>query len=286
MSARATALIAPTKAPRVGMARATEVGEVVTARRSFPASRPRKGAPPLPVRPSYTFTMKPTKILVVDDEPKIRRIITSYLAEEGFDIAEASDGETALDLAAGHPDLVILDVGLPGIDGIEVLRQLRTRSDVPVMLVTARAEETDRLIGLSVGADDYVTKPFSPRELVLRVKAILRRSSAASTATGDAMRFDALTVDLAAHSVIVDGIEPDLTALEFGLLVALASDPGRVLTRRQLIDQVWGWDFFGDERVVDVHIRNLRSKLRDDAAGPRFIATVRGVGYKFVGSTT
>jgi len=223
------------------------------------------------------------KILVVDDEPKIRRIITSYLAEEGFDIAEASDGETALDLAAGKPDLVILDVGLPGIDGIEVLRQLRTRSDVPVMLVTARAEETDRLIGLSVGADDYVTKPFSPRELVLRVKAILRRSSSPSTVTDDVMSFDGLTVDLAAHAVTIDGKEPDLTALEFDLLVALGSEPGRVLTRRQLIDTVWGWDFFGDERVVDVHIRNLRSKLDDDPTDPRFVATVRGVGYKFVG---
>jgi DNA-binding response OmpR family regulator len=230
--------------------------------------------------------MKSIKILVVDDEPKIRRIITSYLQEEGFDIAEASDGETALELALSIPDLVILDVGLPGIDGIEVLRQLRTRSDVPVMLVTARAEETDRLIGLSVGADDYVTKPFSPRELVLRVKAILRRSSSASKGTDDVMRFGALTVDLSAHSVMVGGGEPDLTALEFDLLVALGSEPGRVLSRRQLIDQVWGWDFFGDERVVDVHIRNLRSKLGDDPSDPRFIATVRGVGYKFVGSAT
>jgi DNA-binding response OmpR family regulator len=231
--------------------------------------------------------MKSTKILVVDDEPKIRRIITSYLQEEGFDIAEASDGETALELAAGNPDLVILDVGLPGIDGIEVLRRLRTRTDVPVMLVTARAEETDRLIGLSVGADDYVTKPFSPRELVLRVKAILRRSSSsASTVAEDVMRLGALTIDLAAHSVAVDGQEPDLTALEFDLLVALGSEPGRVLSRRQLIDHVWGWDFFGDERVVDVHIRNLRSKIGDEPADPRFIATVRGVGYKFVGSAT
>jgi DNA-binding response OmpR family regulator len=234
--------------------------------------------------------MRSTKILVVDDEPKIRRIITSYLAEEGYDIAEASDGESALDLAASDPDLVILDVGLPGIDGIEVLRQLRTRSDVPVMLVTARAEETDRLIGLSVGADDYVTKPFSPRELVLRVKAILRRSSATqATATAtddDVMRFGALTVDIGAHTVVVDDTEPDLTALEFDLLVALGSEPGRVLSRRQLIDHVWGWDFFGDERVVDVHIRNLRSKLSDDPADPRFIATVRGVGYKFVASPT
>jgi DNA-binding response OmpR family regulator len=227
--------------------------------------------------------MRSTKILVVDDEPKIRRIITSYLAEEGFDIQEAADGETALDLATAEPDLVILDVGLPGIDGIEVLRRLRTRSDVPVMLVTARAEETDRLIGLSVGADDYVTKPFSPRELVLRVKAILRRVSVVSTTAAEEMRFDGLTVDLSAHTVAADGVEPELTALEFDLLVALGSEPGRVLTRRQLIDQVWGWDFFGDERVVDVHIRNLRAKLGDDPGDPRFIATVRGVGYKFVG---
>jgi DNA-binding response OmpR family regulator len=274
------------KSHRAARVTATPVGEVVTASTSILASRLRKGAPPLPVRPSYTFPMKSTKILVVDDEPKIRRIITSYLAEEGFDIAEASDGETALELIAGNPDLVILDLGLPGIDGIEVLRQLRTRSDVPVMLVTARAEETDRLIGLSVGADDYVTKPFSPRELVLRVKAILRRTSSASTASEDVMQFDALTVDLGAHVVTVDGREPDLTALEFDLLVALASEPGRVLTRQQLIDHVWGWDFFGDERVVDVHIRNLRSKLGDDPTDPRFIATVRGVGYKFVGSAT
>jgi DNA-binding response OmpR family regulator len=230
--------------------------------------------------------MKSIKILVVDDEPKIRRIITSYLEAEGFEVAEAYDGETALDLAAAEPDLVILDIGLPGIDGIEALRQLRTRSDVPVMLVTARAEETDKLIGLSVGADDYVTKPFSPRELVLRVKAILRRSSSVSPATEDVMRFDGLTVDLGAHTVTVDGTEPDLTALEFDLLVVLGSEPGRVLSRRQLIDQVWGWDFFGDERVVDVHIRNLRSKLDDAASDPRFISTVRGVGYKFVGIAT
>jgi DNA-binding response OmpR family regulator len=139
---------------------------------------------------------------------------------------------------------------------------------------------------LSVGADDYVTKPFSPRELVLRVKAILRRSSSASKATDDVMRFGALTVDLSAHLVTAAGGEPDLTALEFDLLVALGSEPGRVLSRRQLIDKVWGWDFFGDVRVVDVHIRNLRSKLGDDLSDPRFIATVRRVGYKFVGSAT
>jgi len=228
--------------------------------------------------------MGPTKILIVDDEPKIRRIVSSYMADEGYDVAEAHDGETALDLLDADPDLVILDVGLPGIDGIEVLRQLRTRSDVPVILLTARAEETDRLIGLSVGADDYVTKPFSPRELVLRVKAILRRVASGPVEDTAALRFDGLAIDPGARTVDVDGTHPDLTPLEFDLLVALAGEPGRVLTRRQLLDRVWGWDFYGDERVVDVHVRNLRNKIGDDATDPRFVATARGVGYKFVGT--
>jgi DNA-binding response OmpR family regulator len=237
-------------------------------------------------RPSYTLTMGSTKILVVDDEPKIRRIVTSYLIDEGYDVAEAHDGESALLVADSDLDLVILDIGLPGIDGIDVLRELRSRSDVPVILVTARAEETDRLIGLSVGADDYVTKPFSPRELVLRVKAILRRSSHLVDRPDGVIRFDDLTIDTGARVVEVDGEEPELTALEFDLLIALSDAPGLVLTRRQLIERVWGWDFVGDERVVDVHIRNLRRKLGDDAIEPRFITTVRGVGYKFTAPST
>jgi DNA-binding response OmpR family regulator len=230
--------------------------------------------------------MRSTKILVVDDEPKIRRIVTSYLIDEGYDVAEAHDGESALLVADSDLDLVILDIGLPGIDGIDVLRELRSRSDVPVILVTARAEETDRLIGLSVGADDYVTKPFSPRELVLRVKAILRRSSHLVDRPDGVIRFDDLTIDTGARVVEVDGEEPELTALEFDLLIALSDAPGLVLTRRQLIERVWGWDFVGDERVVDVHIRNLRRKLGDDAIEPRFITTVRGVGYKFTAPST
>ncbi len=234
--------------------------------------------------PSYTSVMRTAKILVVDDEPKIRRIVASYLADDGYDVAEAHDGETALDLLTADPDLVVLDVGLPGIDGIEVLRRIRTRSEVPVILLTARAEETDRLIGLSVGADDYVTKPFSPRELVLRVKAILRRAAAAPPGDTDVLAFDGIAVDTAARTVEVDGAPVELTPLEFDLLAALAGSPGRVLSRRQLLDQVWGWDFYGDERVVDVHVRNLRRKLGDDPASPRFVATARGVGYKFVGS--
>ena len=228
------------------------------------------------------MAMPTNAVLVVDDEPQIRRIVRSYLVDAGFEVSEAADGETALDMAASLPDLVILDVGLPGIDGIEVLRELRTRSTVPVILLTARTEETDRLIGLSVGADDYVTKPFSPRELVLRAKAVLRRTEAAAAPAGGPIRFERLDIDPAARAVTVDGSEVEVTALEFDLLSALASTPGTVLTRRQLIEQVWGWDFFGDERVVDVHIRNLRSKMKDNAAAPRFIATIRGVGYKFV----
>ena len=242
--------------------------------------------PPPSARPSYTLVMRASKVLVVDDEPKIRRIVSSYLTEEGFDVAEAHDGETALALAGPDLDLVILDIGLPGIDGIDVLRELRSRTDVPVILVTARAEETDRLIGLSVGADDYVTKPFSPRELVLRVKAILRRSTHVANHPDAVKRFDGLTIDQGSRVVDVEDNQPDLTALEFDLLVSLSESPGLVLSRRQLIEHVWGWDFVGDERVVDVHIRNLRSKLGDDASDPRFIATVRAVGYKFVASAS
>ena len=237
-------------------------------------------------RPSYTLMMQTSRILVVDDEPKIRRIVSSYLIEEGFEVAEAHDGETALELSNADLDLVILDIGLPGIDGIDVLRELRTRSDVPVIVVTARAEETDRLIGLSVGADDYVTKPFSPRELVLRVKAILRRSARVMHSSEGVNRFNGLIIDSGSRVVEVDGDVRELTALEFDLLAALAESPGLVLSRRQLIDDVWGWDFVGDERVVDVHIRNLRGKLGDDASESRFIATVRGVGYKFVASAS
>ena len=237
-------------------------------------------------RPSYTLMMQTSRILVVDDEPKIRRIVSSYLIEEGFEVAEAHDGETALELSNADLDLVILDIGLPGIDGIEVLRELRTRSDVPVIVVTARAEETDRLIGLSVGADDYVTKPFSPRELVLRVKAILRRSARVMHSSESVNRFNGLIIDPGSRVVEVDGDVRELTALEFDLLAALAESPGLVLSRRQLIDDVWGWDFVGDERVVDVHIRNLRGKLGDDASESRFIATVRGVGYRFVASAS
>ena len=222
-------------------------------------------------------------VLVVDDEPHIRAVLRGYLEADGYRVLESPSGEDALEVARRDPpDLVLLDVMLPGIDGLEVLRRLRTAGQVAVVLVTARAEEVDTLIGLAVGADDYVTKPFSPREVVARVGAVLRRG-AGGPQHESALRFDGLVVDPDRREVLVDGTPAVLSSLEFDLLATLASAPGRVWSRTQVLRQVWGGDFFGDERVVDVHIRSIRSRLGDDAADPRFLATVRGVGYKFVG---
>ncbi len=233
------------------------------------------------VRESGAMAREPV-VLVVDDEASIREVVRRYLQADGVDVVEAADGPTALEMFEVHrPDVVVLDVMLPGLDGIEVLRRLRTRSDVYVVMLTARTEETDRLIGLSVGADDYVSKPFSPRELVARVKALLRRPHM-TEASDVVQQFGDLTVDPDRREVRVAGAEVELSALEFDILAALASSPGRVFSRRQLLERVWGYDFYGDERVVDVHIRNLRRALGDDADAPRWIGTVRGVGYKFV----
>lgn len=227
--------------------------------------------------------MSSRRVLVVDDESSIADLLAEYLRRDGFEPIAARTGEQALEVvASGGVDAVILDVRLPGIDGFEVLRRIRTTSSVPVVMLTARAEETDTLIGLEVGADDYITKPFSPREVVARVKAVLRRTSTQGSVPEAVRVFATLRVDSDRHEVVVDGALVALTALEFDLLWALTSAPGRVFTRRQLIERVWGWDFFGDERVVDVHVRKLRSALGDDAGEPRFIATVRGVGYKCV----
>jgi DNA-binding response OmpR family regulator len=224
------------------------------------------------------------QVLVVDDEPHIRTVLRGYLEAEGFAVSEAADGEAAIRQVRRHaPDLMLLDVMLPGMDGLEALRRVRTFSDVYVILVTARSEEVDKLVGLGVGADDYVTKPFSPREVAARVKAVLRRDRGARDAAGPALSFEGLTIDKDAREVRVDGAPVNLSALEFDVLTALAESPGRVFSRRQLLEQVWGYDFFGDERVVDVHIRGLRARLGDEAASPRLIATVRGVGYKFTG---
>lgn len=225
------------------------------------------------------------RVLVVDDEPHIRTVLRGFLQADGFEVTEAGDGETAMvQLRDNPPDLVLLDVMLPGIDGLEVLRRLRTFSDAYVILVTARAEEVDKLVGLGVGADDYVTKPFSAREVTARVKAVLRRDRGVRTGQDAALHFAGLTIDTAGREVEANGTPVLLSSLEFDLLAALAGAPGRVFSRAQLLERVWGYDFYGDERVVDVHIRSLRARLGDPAAEPRLIATVRGAGYKFVGS--
>ena len=224
------------------------------------------------------------RVLVVDDEAKIRDIVRGYLEAEGFEVDLAGDGTEALRRAREcRPDLVILDVAMPGLDGIEVLRRLRSESSVYVIMLTARSDEVDKLVGLSVGADDYVTKPFSPRELVARTRAVLRRGREPDGATaGERLDFDGMSIDVARREVVRDGRTTTLSALEFDLLVALARSPGRVFTRAQLLQQVWGWDFYGDERVVDVHIRSIRRALGDSADAPELIGTVRGVGYKFL----
>ncbi len=219
------------------------------------------------------------KILVVDDEPSILNIVTSYLKAEGYEVYTATDGPAALKSTKAYkPDILILDLMLPGLDGLEVLSRLRRESDVYVILLTARTEETDKIVGLSVGADDYVTKPFSPRELTARVKAALRRLQAgAGAGVGKGtLAFRHVTIDMAARQVTVDAKSVELTAIEFDLLAALAENRGRVLSRQQLLEKVWGYDFFGDTRVVDVHLGHVRQKL-----GREVIATVRGVGYRF-----
>ena len=227
----------------------------------------------------------PLRILVVDDEREIRRLVASYLIDDGFDVEELDNGRAAVDRFSRSPeiDLVILDVRMPELDGIDTLRELRRLSDVHIIMLTAAAEETDRLIGLSVGADDYVTKPFSPREVVARVKAVLRRTrTSTSEQLAAPLRYEGITVDINRHVVMVDGEAADLSALQFKLLLALAESPGRVFARHQLIDRVWGRDFYGAERIVDVHVGNLRKALGDSASKPRFIETVRGVGYRFI----
>ena len=227
-----------------------------------------------------------SSILIVDDDDQLRQSFAKLLKEEGYAVTMAPSGEAGLEAVRNNAfDLVVLDVGLPGMDGFEVLRRVRQVSEVPVIMLTAHAEEVDRIVGLTVGADDYVTKPFSPREVIARISAVLRRTTrTVGVATDEIVKFEALVVDLARREVRRDGEVVELSALEFDLLAALASAPGRVFTREQLMERVWGWDYFGVPRLVDVHVANLRKALGDDAASPRFIGTVRGVGYKFVGA--
>ena len=223
--------------------------------------------------------MPNAKILIVDDEQSILDLVTAYLRREGYEVHTAMDGPGGLKAARVHkPDLIVLDIMLPGMDGIEVLTHLRRESDVYVIMLTAKSEETDKIVGLSVGADDYLTKPFSPRELVARIKAALRRiRDGVGPADATLLAFRHVRIDTGSREVWVNGDLVKLTATEFDLLVTLAKHRGMVLSREQLLQQVWGYDFYGEERVVDVHIGHIRQKLGDD----RFIVTVRGVGYRF-----
>ena len=221
-----------------------------------------------------------TKILVIDDEPSIVNLINAYLKPEGYEVFTASDGNAGIKAArAFKPDLIILDVMLPGMDGIELLTRLRRESNVYVILLTAKTEETDRIVGLTVGADDYVTKPFSPRELVARVKAAIRRFQMGSAPGVDdsVLTFKKVQIDAGARKVTVNAQLVDLTAIEFDLLHALAENRGRVLSREQLLEKVWGGEYFGEMRVVDVHLGHLRQKLGEE----NLVTTVRGVGYRF-----
>ncbi len=224
--------------------------------------------------------MPAARILLIDDEPSIHAVVSAYLEAEGYEYLSAMDGPSGL-LAArsSKPDIIILDVMLPGMDGIELLATLRRESNVYVIMLTARTEEVDKIVGLSVGADDYLTKPFSPRELIARIKAALRRlqADAKPTEAASTLTFPHLRIDLSERRVWLEQKLIDLTAIEFDLLVTLAQSQRMVFSREQLLEKVWGYDFFGDTRVVDVHIGHIRQKLGD----AQLIETIRGVGYRF-----
>jgi DNA-binding response OmpR family regulator len=219
--------------------------------------------------------------LVVDDEVPLTRVAASYLEHEGFAVTVAHNGPDAVEKARETtPDLIVLDIMLPGFDGIEVCRQVRQFTDAYIIMLTARDQEIDKVLGLSMGADDYLVKPFSPREMIARIRAMLRRPRTSyGSAGGELLTVGGLSMDLEARTAAVDGTPVDLTRTEFDLLAAMAARPKAALTRRQLISAVWGADWYGDDHVVDVHIAHVRTKLGDDATEPRFVRTVRGVGY-------
>lgn len=234
---------------------------------------------------------KQQNILVVDDERTIREVVRRYLELEGFNVIEADTGPLALDiLSREHPDLIVLDIMLPGIDGLAITRKLRNPSnyaplsikdEIPIIFLTARTEEIDRITGFEVGGDDYMVKPFSPRELVARVKAVLRRSATGASNTENPISFERLEIDPRSRTVVVDGQNVTLTAKEFDLLWFLVRHPKQVFSRSQLLDNVWGYEFYGDESTVTVHVRRLREKIEPDPAKPTYIQTVWGIGYKF-----
>lgn len=222
-------------------------------------------------------------ILIADDEAKMRDLVKMYLERDGFKVLEAADGEQALALLTKNTfDLVILDIMMPKVDGLSVCKEIRKSYDIPVIMLTARGEEIDRVLGFELGADDYVVKPFSPRELVARVKALLRRTAAKpASSTGAILRFPGLEINNDAREVKVDGNRVNLTPKEFELLTFLAKNIGRVFTREQLLEFVWGYDFYGDLRTVDTHVKKLREKISRFGQAAGFIVTVWGVGYKF-----
>jgi DNA-binding response OmpR family regulator len=221
-------------------------------------------------------------ILVVDDEPKITQLAQDYLERAGFAVHKVGDGAAALAAHRAHrPDLIVLDLGLPGIDGLDVTRALRKESNVPIIILTARGEETDKLVGLELGADDYVVKPFSPKELVARVRAVLRRTDHAQPLNAELIRAADLTLHVPHMRATVGSRALELTATEFELLATLARQPGRIFTRAQLLEAVRGVAFESYERAIDTHIKNIRRKLEPDPRTPRYILTVYGVGYKF-----
>ena len=234
---------------------------------------------PVPASPAPASPPR-RRVLVVDDDPTVAEVVAGYLDRAGFAVDRAADGPTAVSRAAAvRPDLVVLDLMLPGMDGLEVCRRIREDGPLPVVMLTARGDEDDRILGLEVGADDYVTKPFSPRELVLRVESVLRRAGS-PPAPGPWLRSGSLALDPAARRALRHGEELPLTVREFDLLVFFLRHPGRVLGREELMRRVWGWEF-GDLSTVTVHVRRLREKVEQDPARPRLISTVWGVGYRF-----
>jgi two-component system, OmpR family, alkaline phosphatase synthesis response regulator PhoP len=224
-----------------------------------------------------------TTILVVEDEMKIARLVRDYLVDAGFEVIVAGDGGAAVSAAHGkRPDLIVLDLGLPGRDGLDVTRDLRRTSAVPIVMLTARGDESDRIVGLELGADDYVVKPFSPKELVARVRAVLRRTSTVRMAAGpEVLRTAGVEIDVPRMRVAVEGRPVDLTPTEFQLLATMVREPGRVFTRSQLLDAVHGVAFESYERAIDAHVKNIRKKIELTPSRPRFLLTVHGVGYRF-----
>lgn len=223
-----------------------------------------------------------TRVLIVEDEESYRDALSYLLRKEGYEVIEAADGDTGLEeFERNGADIVLLDLMLPGKSGIEVCREIRKTSQVPVIMVTAKDSEIDKVVGLEIGADDYVTKPYSPRELIARIAAVLRRTSPDIQIEEDVIEYGEVRLDAARHSVSVRGKEVTFPLREFELLELLLRNHGRVLTRDQIIDRVWGSDYFGDTKTLDVHIKRIRSKIEEDPASPKLLVTVRGLGYKF-----